>query len=245
MDETELRALLQADDCTEPRAVTVADVDRRVRAIRRRRIQTAGSLLMVGVALVAAIVLPGRTAAPADDIWSGVMSRPSPGAFRYEFSPGPVLYLAEHDRGGRRTGFRFDATGKRVGIAVECAEAVGYAFVWVNGELADQGPCGLYQQGMRHMIQWWDPAGRRRTGPDAAELLVVPIAAVESFGHGRRAVSAADAARIAADARSFPIRVVVTVHENDYVYCPYPQQIVITDRPSGRRVLSSTCPPTD
>ncbi|MDF5757883.1 hypothetical protein [Spongiactinospora sp. TRM90649] len=249
MDETELRALLQADDDPAPRAVTLADVRRRVRAIRTRRIRTAGGVLMAGIALVAAVVLPGRAASPSGDVWDRAMTGPSAQVrpFYYSFSPGKELYQAEYDRGGSLKRFGYDGTGRRVGVTVECAQGTGYILLWVNGVLADQGECGPQGYQVQRMVTWWDRAGRRRTGPDTAEAIVLPIAAVaaERAADGPLVVSADRAARLAAAARPFPIYVRISVNENEYVHCPYPQQIVITDAPTGRRVLSSTCPPMD
>ncbi|PZG38762.1 hypothetical protein C1I98_24360, partial [Spongiactinospora gelatinilytica] len=122
MDESELRALLQADDEPPPRAVTLADVHRRVRDIRRRRTRTTGGLLMAGLALVAAIVIPVRAASPVDYVWYGTLSSPTPtGPGVYgNFMPGAEIYRAEYRTGGRKERFGYDATGRRVGLTLMC-----------------------------------------------------------------------------------------------------------------------------
>ncbi|GGP83568.1 hypothetical protein [Streptosporangium pseudovulgare] len=78
--EPELREILAAEgDDGHRGGVTVADVDRRVRRIRRRRAAALGGTLAAGLAVVAALTLPGGgvTAVP-DDVWTGVMAQPTP-----------------------------------------------------------------------------------------------------------------------------------------------------------------------
>ncbi|MFF5211494.1 hypothetical protein [Streptosporangium sp. NPDC000396] len=78
--ESDLREILsrESEDGLH-RGVTVADVDRRVRRIKRRRLRALGGAVAAGLAVAAAFTLPGGgTVAVPDDIWTGVMAQPSP-----------------------------------------------------------------------------------------------------------------------------------------------------------------------
>ncbi|MEV7006303.1 hypothetical protein [Streptosporangium sp. NPDC051022] len=105
--ESDLRDLLheEAEDASGA-GVTVAGVNRRIGVIRRRRLRLLGGAVAAGLAVAAALTLPGSGGAGVpDDIWSGVMAQPSP---RYGAREVSVDIL---DR-------RFSRMGERIAVDV-------------------------------------------------------------------------------------------------------------------------------
>ncbi|MEV0592283.1 hypothetical protein [Nonomuraea cavernae] len=140
MTEHDLRELLERDSQDGPhRGVTVADVGRRVRRIRRRRVQVLGSLTAAAAAVVMAAWLPSAGTAPAPaGVWTGELAQPTP---TRTISLAP-LHSSAYERGGTRETFSavWAPEVRKVGFWITC-EPAAHVLIWVNGELVDNGPC--------------------------------------------------------------------------------------------------------
>jgi YD repeat-containing protein len=253
LNETDLRELLDIDSSggdVHRQGVTVADVDRRARSIRRRRVRAVGGLLAAGLAVTAAVYLPaafhGPGGEPPDrDVWTGVMAQPPPADERpvKVFHAGRELHRTQGRRGGSLERFTFNASGRRIGVTLTCEGRSEYAFLWINGTLVYQGPCGLQAGATRYQPTWFDRSGNGRPGPDVGEYAIVPVTAVPDAGKGGSSMlSSVQAKQIVSAATPFRSDVEVTVNENAFIHCTTQQDIVIIDPASGRRILSSTCP---
>ncbi|GAT66073.1 hypothetical protein PS9374_01717 [Planomonospora sphaerica] len=147
--ESDLRDLFDTDSGDGPcRGVTVADVDRRARRIRRRRLGAAGGVAAAGLAVAMAITLPAGTAGVVpEDVWTGVMSRPE-GSPAVVGTPrgGPFIGELVAQRGFTGGGVRKELTvptgGGRIAVTLWCSGPVTKAALWVDGRLVTAGPCG-------------------------------------------------------------------------------------------------------
>lgn len=145
--EQDLRELLDQDSRDgHCRGVTVADVDRRVKGMRRRRVQVMGSVAALCVAAVAVGSMGSFSAAPSAGPATGASLQPSP--VRSEVSwiavADPDLPLAGYREGGTRKTLSFTAKGfaegGRVSLAITCP-AGSYALMWFNGRLVFNARC--------------------------------------------------------------------------------------------------------
>ena len=77
--ESELREILTGEGREDQhRGVTVADVDRRVRVIKRRRLRVVGAVAGLGIVAGLAFAVPQvRNTVVPEDIWTGVMAQPT------------------------------------------------------------------------------------------------------------------------------------------------------------------------
>ncbi|MFC4063189.1 hypothetical protein ACFOWE_33330 [Planomonospora corallina] len=148
--ESDLREFLESDSGGGPRGgVTVADVDRRVRRIRRRRLGAAGGAAALGLAVAAALTLPAGPAgtAPGDDVWTGAMSRPD-GSPRVVATPlgDPIpketLLERRFTAGGAREEVTVPTGGAQISVSLWCSGPVAKAALWIDGRLVTAGPCG-------------------------------------------------------------------------------------------------------
>ncbi|MFF4123692.1 hypothetical protein ACFYYP_09240 [Microbispora rosea] len=245
MTDDYLRDLLARDASTAGGAgVTLADVDRRVRRIRRRR-GAAGAVLAAGLAAVVMAATSPRTVtiSPADDPDPAAAATVGP-------SPTPDVTYLTRDRvlldkkitaGGRKLLFRVATRADSMNIQVEC-RTPSYVFVWREGALVDQGPCGIQDDHVDHLRSWTDQDGRVPSGRDDFHVAVVPPGSVVN-GHG--AVDADDAARIVGEAGEYRTDARVTIRESFAVVgarlpdvC---QRDIVIRRPNGREILSSAC----
>ncbi|GAA3087979.1 hypothetical protein [Streptosporangium carneum] len=112
--ESDLRDLFHEDAETPPAGgVTVAGVDRRIGAIRRRRLRLLGGTALAGLAAAAALTLPGAgTVSAPDDVWNGVMAQPSP---RYGAREMSKVVVDE----------AFSAMGRRVAFGIPKSRGAG------------------------------------------------------------------------------------------------------------------------
>ena len=77
--ESELREILTGEGREDqPQGRDVADVDRRVRVIKRRRLRVVGAVAGLGIVAGLAFTVPQvkNTVVP-EDIWTGVMAQPT------------------------------------------------------------------------------------------------------------------------------------------------------------------------
>ncbi|MEV0968017.1 hypothetical protein [Microtetraspora glauca] len=140
--ESDLRDLLADESRGGPvEGVTVADVDRRVRRIRRRRLAAATGVLTAGLVVVGALTVPRAVTAEApDDVWTAVMAQPSPSS-----SPSPsgrlpsqwrgvaVLAHKAYEQAGVKRRLTFQAGELPLSVYVECPGSPSYVIVWLNG----------------------------------------------------------------------------------------------------------------
>ncbi|MEW9530324.1 hypothetical protein [Microbispora sp. NPDC049125] len=213
MTEADLRGFL-AQDSSEGvgREVTVADVDHRVRRIRRRRLAT-GAALVAGLSAAAAVAVApsGSTSLLPDDVWTAsAMARPS--------ATPSVAYL-ESDRvladetvatGGRKEPIPYARSHESVSVSFSCGEA-SYAFLWLGGVLVDQGPCGIQDDHVDRMLHWAGADGDG-TGRGTVEVAVVPAGSVPGGGLPG-GLTSDEADRLVAGVGEYPARAHVIVTE--------------------------------
>ncbi|MEU8245122.1 hypothetical protein [Nonomuraea sp. NPDC048916] len=146
--EQDLRELLERDSQDGPhRGVTVADVDGRVRRIRRHRGRAAGSAVVMALAVVTAVGLQpgqpgqqgqvGQAGSSPQDVWTGVLARPTPTVVIGGLD---TVVTGTYERGGTRERLTFWTGVDRIGFRVTCGPD-DYALVWLNGDLVANGRC--------------------------------------------------------------------------------------------------------
>lgn len=229
--EHDLRELLERDSADGPyRGVTVADVDGRARAIRRRRTRVLGAVAAAGLAITVAANLPGtETGTPPDDVWTGVLTQPTP-------SPNKPWFYAEelvnetYQQAGKRETVTFAGTDRRIGITMDCPRG-SYALAWLNGTLEVNAPCGRGSEAQSTLTTM----SFASLGRNTLSAVVLPGASVPS---GQ--LSAMEADEAAAWAVPYKAKWSVLVLVDKGVSCTTP--IVIVDPGTGREVLSSSCP---
>ncbi|MEU7694200.1 hypothetical protein OHB01_37585 [Microbispora hainanensis] len=243
MTDNDLRDLLARDASTGGGAgVTLADVDRRVRRIRRRR-GVAGAAVAAGLATVVMVATSPRTMtiSPADAPDAATAAGPSPTQDVTYLTSDRVLLDEEITAGGRKVPFRVAVQADSVNIQVEC-RTPSYAFVWHEGVLVDQGPCGIQDDHVDHLRSWTDQDGRVPSGRDEFHVAVIPPGSVVD-GHG--AVDADDAARIVGETGEYRTDARVTIREAFAVVGAGSPSVcqgdIVIRRPDGREILSSAC----
>ncbi|MFI6496478.1 hypothetical protein [Nonomuraea typhae] len=238
--ERDLRELLEHDSLDgRHKGVSVAGVDRRVRRIRGRRLQTAGALAAAGLAIaVGAGLTPGvgapgvgrtpGTAAPPGDR-STTSARPSPSPSELPVFSAPAV-TRNFTRGGERRTVAFTTRRPQVAVRLTCQRNT-YLLLWLNGRLVRDEPCG--EPGY--------PAGWMFTGLPVkigTNSLTAMLLKRDTLGGGRMSEAAADEA--AAWATPFPQKWSLVVMEQvGKQECA--ERNVIVDPDSGREVLSWKC----
>lgn len=255
MTDDDLRDLL-ARDASEVRGagVTLADVDRRVRRIRRRR-GAAGAVLAAGVAAVVMAATAPRTVTVApDDGPAAAAAMPGP-----SLTPG-VSYLAgqraflveETETGGRVLRFPYTGISESVNVRVDCREP-SYGFVWLNGRLEAQGVCGVQSDHVDHPISWIDESGRNLAGHNEVAVALVPVRRVAADRDPDAPIPALgeqEAERVIAETGEYRTHARVTIREA-WLLRPAPTPIncdrdIVIHKPNGQEILSSACDqPTD
>ncbi|MEV4294527.1 hypothetical protein [Microbispora rosea] len=243
MTDDDLRDLLARDASAGGGAgVTLADVDRRVRRIRRRR-GAAGAVLAAGLAAVVMAATSPRTVtiAPDERPAAAATAGPSPTPDVTYLTSDRVLLDKKITAGGRKLLFRVAARADSMSIQVEC-RTPSYVFVWREGALVDQGPCGIQDDHVDHLRSWTDQDGRVPSGRDDFHVAVVPPGSVVN-GHG--AVDADDAARIVGEAGEYRTDARVTIRESFAVVGARLPDVchrdIVIRGPNGREILSSAC----
>ncbi|MET9066132.1 hypothetical protein [Streptosporangium sandarakinum] len=257
--ESELREILAAEgDDGRRGGVTVADVDRRVRRIRRRRAAALGGTLAAGLAAVAALTLPdgGVTAVP-DDVWTGVMARPTP---RYGARLVNEVGLEKRfSTMGERLSFDLPIRppGTMTLVVVRCPPGAELLY-WENGKYRNALSCNEL------------PADLDRSKTVASlfpesdvgrmEIAVVPPGSVRKLG--RPVTGDRDARQVVADAPKTRADMGVSVTFSRYVPCEdgpgcrFPDEIgvappptvtlcpgaVVETEPLNGRIIRTLCP---
>ncbi|MEV4749430.1 hypothetical protein AB0K21_23875 [Streptosporangium sp. NPDC049248] len=182
--ESELREILAGDRGEDHnRGVAVADVHRRVRAIRRRRWGAAGAAAAALTVAVALNVLPGGGTANGTDVWTGVMARPSadmpttsqPFGEPY---PGREVVTRGYHTGGTREEFRIGAGISPMTVKVHCSGPLRRAIVWVDDGPPRRQLCGTGPDGFTMEVLWesWnDEPARGAESPAAGERVVSAV----------------------------------------------------------------------
>ncbi|MBE3009874.1 hypothetical protein IL992_11825 [Microbispora sp. NEAU-D428] len=249
MTDSDLRDLL-ARHAAEVRGagVTLADVDRRVRRIRRRR-GAAGAVLAAGLAAAVLVATAPRTVtiAPGDGPDTAAMAGPS-------LTPG-VSYLAgqrvflekEIDTGGRVLRFPYTGISESVNVQVDCREP-SYAFVWLNGRLETQGVCGVQSDQVDHLISWIDESGRDLKGYNEVDVALVPVqrvAADRDPGAPIPTLGEREVERLVGETGEYRTSARVTIREAWLVgVAPTPincDRDIVIRKPNGQEILSSAC----
>ncbi|WP_256862379.1 hypothetical protein [Microbispora sp. GKU 823] len=250
MTDDDLRDLLARDaSVVNGAGVTLADVDRRVRRIRRRR-GAAGAVLAAGLAAAVMVATAPRTVTIAPDDGPGTaaaMAGPS-------LTPG-VSYLAgqrvflqkEIETGGRVLRFPYTSISESVNVQVDCREP-SYVFVWLNGRLETQGVCGVQSDQVDHLISWIDESGRDLKGPNEVDVALVPVqrvAADRDPGAPIPALGEQEAERVVGETGEYRTRARVTIREA-WVLAVAPTPIncdrdIVIRKPNGQEILSSAC----
>ncbi|MCT9929450.1 hypothetical protein N5079_04370 [Planotetraspora sp. A-T 1434] len=253
--ETELRDLLACDsDDGLARGVTVADVNRRVQRIRRRRLASAGAVLAAGLATTGLLVTPHTvtTRAP-DDIWSAVMAQPSPTWRPGEYTVTKVLAHAGYREGGVKQRLPFEGGQKAMGLEVGCPAPL-YVLVWINGVPAASGPCRGTDASRTGYRLFGEDGEHPRPGTNTVDVLVVAASdlprSVRTF---QRPLNMAEVESVAAGAKPYAVRWNVAVTEMEFgssdpvessMLPPTPRSCtkdIVIHKPNGQDVLSSEC----
>ncbi|GAA3538480.1 hypothetical protein GCM10022419_018070 [Nonomuraea rosea] len=179
--EQELRELLEGDSDGGPRGgVTVADVDARVRGLRRRRAQVAGSAALAVLAVTAAVSVPPRTrpATAPGEVWTGVLAQPS-AAEQARPIYRSLPFYHRFQRGGTRETLMFGSSAKKVRFSVRCPTG-GYALIWLNGKLAANGRCDGTASSSPHWLG--QDAAARPDVPNEVTAALIPTTAARTTG---------------------------------------------------------------
>lgn len=222
--ERDLRDLLEQDSANgHHRGVTVADVDARVRGLRRRRRRTLATVLVAGAAVTVLVNVPHKEVAPTQTISATTL----PG-----FYADKLLISKTFREGGKRQTFAIVTGGRRVGIRLDCPRD-SYAMAWVNGRFLVNTPCGPAAEAAGIMAI----TGPLGTGRSTVTVAVVPV---KSVGSGT--LTNAEADELVAWASAYPAKWSVTIVEDGSITCADP--MVIVDPGSGQQILSQKCPPS-
>jgi hypothetical protein len=166
--ESELREILTGEGREDHhRGVTVADVDRRVRVIKRRRLRVVGAVAGLGIVAGLAFAVPQvRNTVVPEDIWTGVMTQPTKTPRVVSTAAGgPVLLGLLANRRYQESGVRKEftvATGSsQFSVNLWCSGTLMKAALWIDGKLVNSGPCGRHKDGLIYMINWDRPQDDR------------------------------------------------------------------------------------
>jgi hypothetical protein len=171
--ESELREILTGEGSDDQhRGVTVADVDRRVRVIRRRRLRVVGAVAGLGIVAGLAFAVPQvkNTVVP-EDIWTGVMTQPTEPAKTPKVvstSVGGLMNMGmldsrRYEEGGVRKGFAVTTGSSRISVRLWCEGPLMKAVLWVDGKLVQAGPCGERDRSSTYGFAWNGPQKDRAT----------------------------------------------------------------------------------
>ncbi|MEU6740391.1 hypothetical protein [Streptosporangium sandarakinum] len=205
--ESELREILAAEgDDGRRGGVTVADVDRRVRRIRRRRAAALGGTLAAGLAAVAALTLPGGVTAVPDDVWTGVMAQPTP-RYGARYVDDVVLEKRFSTMGERLSlGLPARPYGTMTRVTVNCPFGAELLY-WEDGKYRNARSCRELPADLdrsKSLTTLFPESEVRRL-----EIAVVPAGSVR--GLGRPVTGDRDARRVVADAPRTRADIGVTV----------------------------------
>ncbi|OUC94075.1 hypothetical protein [Streptosporangium minutum] len=225
--ESDLREILsQESDDGLHRGVTVADVDRRVRRIKRRRLGALGGTVAAGLAAALAFTLPAGGAAPApDDLWTGVMAQPSPVMPTVsrpvgDLMIGPDIAKQEYKKAGTREEFRVVTGRVPVSVQVMCSGPLRRLLVWIDGGAPQQQFCGRRSDGTVLAASWEDKTGKNAEHIVSAAVLPGELDPGMTFKELARSDKFFEGwERQLAEAKEFPLQWSVTVRELVYPVC--------------------------
>ncbi|MFJ2029856.1 hypothetical protein [Streptosporangium sp. NPDC087985] len=168
--ESELREILEREGADGlHRGVTVADVDRRARRIRRRRARFLGGVAAVGLAVAAAFTLPtGSAGTVPDDVWTGVMAQPSPAVPTVSRPVGEPVVGGEianraYTVGGVRKELRVRTGNVPTMVQIFCSGPLRRVIIWIDGGAPQKHLCGDGPDGVIFMGWWQDKSGKTAT----------------------------------------------------------------------------------
>lgn len=221
--DSDLRELLEHDsDDGQYRGVTVADVQRRIGQIRRRRYRIAGSAVAAVLAMAVAVgFLPS---ALSQEMRADVLAAPGESVSADSgpdgFTPGHTLAQRTFRTAGVRERLAYTAAQSPMGLTVYC-ERPGHVFIWLNGVPVWNTVCGVTDGALMGEAQWWDRARTERAGKNTVEVLVVPQEVLKRTGvQGNHPVrwglTPEETERVLAAATPVPLIWRVTVRENIY-----------------------------
>ncbi|MEV4246561.1 hypothetical protein AB0J63_24445 [Streptosporangium canum] len=211
--ESELREILDRESDDGPHGgVTVADVDRRFRRIKRRRAGLLSGAAVAGLAVAAAFTLPAGDAADVPgDLWTGVMTQPTS---RHSTVSTPVagtvtreeLVVKGFEGGGVRKEFTVATKAAPISVTVWCTGPLNRAALWIDGRLVEAGPCG--EKGdRRYTVTWEGPRDGR-----AARHTVAGAVLRADDPSGTTVTGTAGVERLLAEGRRFDVSWKVLVH---------------------------------
>ncbi|WP_433422265.1 hypothetical protein ACQP1V_12620 [Microtetraspora malaysiensis] len=181
--ESDLRDILAAGSGDGPgRGVAAADVERRARRIRRRRLAAVTGVLTAGLAVAGVLTVPRTvTAEVPDDVWTAVMAQPEPSTSPSPLPTGAFTHIAvgklaerKYHRAGVKQRFTY-RNGKGIpALQIRCPDAPSYVVVWTNRFWVQGQSCGTVE-GKRTDGQMSD-ANRSwaKDGLNTVEVLVIP-----------------------------------------------------------------------
>ncbi|AWS45377.1 hypothetical protein [Streptosporangium sp. 'caverna'] len=158
--ESELREILTGEGREDHhRGVTVADVDRRVRVIRRRRLRVVGAVAGLGIVAGLAFTVPQvkNTVVP-ENIWTGVMAQPAKTPRIVHAPSGAPNILGDlgsrtYREGGVRKEFVVATEAAPFSVRLWCSGPPRKAALWIDGKLVEAGPCGE-KDGQIYVVPW-------------------------------------------------------------------------------------------
>jgi hypothetical protein len=215
--ESDLRDLLADESRRSPGGgVNVADVDRRVRRIRRRRLAAAATgVLAAGLAVTGVLTVPRTiTAEVPDAAATAVMAQPSPSNSRLHPQKDVVAQQSYHRAGvKRRLTFQGTERTRAVLLSVTCPNSPSWAIIFLNGRLVWDEPCGKFEEGQFKAI-WRVEGIDKKPGRNTVDVLVVPwdVPATGPFPTWRN-LSPDERKTVLKSAKPYPAEWSVTVEE--------------------------------
>ncbi|WP_066939187.1 hypothetical protein [Microtetraspora fusca] len=198
------------------RGVTLADVDRRVRRIRRRRLAAAATgVLAAGLAVTGVLTVPRTvTAGGLDDVTTAVMAQPSPSNSRLYSQEDVVLAQQSYHRAGVKRRLTVQVTKRtgRVGVFVTCPNSPSYAIILQNGRWLWDEPCGKFEEGQLKATWVIEEGIDKKRGRNIVEVLLVPFNVPASWPSWQR-LSPDERKKVLESAKPYPAEWSVTVRE--------------------------------
>lgn len=204
--ESELREILTGEGREDHhRGVTVADVDRRVRVIRRRRLRVVGAVAGLGIAAGLAFAVPQvRNTVVPEDIWTGVMTQPTKTPRVVSTAAGGPIFLdmlanRRYKEGGVRKEFTVTTGSSPFSVRLWCSGTLTQAALWIDGKLVNGGPCGQQKAGQIYGITWDRPQD------DRASRHTVAGAVLRTGARTPEQIGTADVERLLAESERFDL----------------------------------------
>ncbi|SNS17667.1 hypothetical protein SAMN05216276_1005117 [Streptosporangium subroseum] len=246
--ESELREILTGEGREDRhRGVTVADVDRRVRVIKRRRLRVVGAVAGLGIVAGLAFTVPQvRNTVVPEDIWTGVMAQPTQTPRVVSTAVGGPILLdmlanRRYKEGGARKEFTVSTGSSQFSVSLWCSGTLMKAALWIDGKLVNAGPCGG-KNGLTYMINWDRPQDDR-----ASEHIVAGAVLRTDAQTPEQVSGTADVEQLLAASKRFDLEWGVNVERMGAPGCR--DNVIQVDPDTGEIVRlrcdkESTMPPT-